>query len=198
VSLPVSDNFNRSDANPVGGNWTTFSSLSALRISSNTIQGSSSSPNAAYWNADTPEADQYAQIKTVKSSYGTTVGVVIRADAAGDNWYSFRQASSTVCRVYKKVSGTETQLGSDYSHSYTQNAVLKLKVVGLNTDAVLTPAIDGSDLATRSGVSGINSGVFGIRIGNVGGDSDDFYGDNVSAGVSSIPMFMSSYRRRRI
>jgi hypothetical protein len=62
MALPASDNFNRSNANPIGGNWTTVPGLENVQIVSNQLTGTVS-PSVAYWNPDTPNNDQYSQVE---------------------------------------------------------------------------------------------------------------------------------------
>jgi hypothetical protein len=60
VALPASDNFNRANANPAGGNWTTMPLAVAIQIISNQCAASGVGA-AARWNADTFGNDQYSQ-----------------------------------------------------------------------------------------------------------------------------------------
>lgn len=188
MALPATDNFDRADANPIGGNWSTIHNESAVKIVSNQILGSGAARCGAVWNADVFDDDQYSQVKGTQATFVSAYGVAVRAPTATpESYYYFAQVTSTVCRMQKIVAGTLTQIGLDYAHTYVQNDVLKLEVTGQDTDAVLTPYINGSAAGTRAGVANLNSGRAGVRFSNNNHSADDWEGGNVEAAPAAVP-----------
>jgi hypothetical protein len=187
MALPASDNFNRADANPIGGNWTTSGNLAAMRLLSNQVKGSTTGTCGAYWNADAFNDDQYSQIKGVSATYQNTWGPSVRVAAGGTEiCYFFRYQTSTTLRVYKINGGSASQIGSDYSNTYVQNDILRLEVSGQDASAVLTPYINGVAQATRAGSAGFNSGSAGIRQAAATQLMDDWGGGNLGGAIAGF------------
>lgn len=181
MALPATDNFNRTDENPLAGNWTTITGLSDMAIVSNVAVGTAGAgSNGARWNADSFSNDQYAQIAGASASLTGAFAILVRCSDSAFTAYGFSQSTSTVCRVWQIVSGVWTQIGADYSHTFSQNDIYKLEVVGQDTNAVLTPYINGTPLETRAGISGINSGYGGIRVFGSSDALDNFEAGNVA------------------
>jgi hypothetical protein len=180
MALPATDNFNRADANPIGGNWSTVQGLNALQLQNNSVNGSvNNTDNAAYWNADSFANDQYSQIKklTTSSDHGPLVRV------ATNNCY-MADVYSTGIDIWKYVAGSWTQLGSTISITLAANDVLKLSATGTTLEIFQ----NGTSRGTRSD-SELATGSAGIWAYNnyTNINVDDWEGGNVSGGATLVP-----------
>ena len=180
MALPATDNFNRADVNPIGGNWTTIGALSAVQIVSNAAKGTNASGrSAAYWNADAFANDQYAQT-VVPFTGGLYDGPVVRAATGAETYYNFRPNGASTAILYKAVAGTFTALGSGWA--FVAGNTLKLSIEG----TTLTGYINGVAQDPTQTDSALASGSAGIRFYGTGGTLDDFEAGNTEAGGASI------------
>jgi hypothetical protein len=177
MALPATDSFTGTDANPIGGNWTTVTGRLALQRVSNQVAGQDDNDSVAYWNADTFADNQYSQVVFKSSSFILVSGVIVRASSSANTFYLFYQQTSTTMRIYRIVNGSATQLGSDYAINYAQNNVVRLEVSG----TVLTPYVNGTPYTTQTDDQ-IASGSAGLWIKGAINYSDDWEGGNVAAG----------------
>src|SRR6267143_4180867 len=97
MTVRATDNFNRADADPIGGNWTGFAGNGA--IVGNQLRQSTAGGIDAYiiWNADTPPADHYSKIGFVASvNNGTDVedGGPCARLTTGGNGYLFNPVNA--------------------------------------------------------------------------------------------------------
>jgi len=83
------DNFNRANANPVGGNWQTITGLSNMQILSNQLTGQASLSSGAIYNSGTFSADQYSQ--ATLNAINNTSGVLVRTSSTSETGYLFYQ-----------------------------------------------------------------------------------------------------------
>lgn len=175
--VSVSDNFNRTDENPLGnGNWTTLTGLAGLRIVSNNALSSTddSNYNASYWSSATFNDAQFSQV-TVKGT-NRYEGVMVRASSSTNTYYYFRHVgTSEVCQLFKVVAGSPAQLGADYGTAVAPTTI-RLEISG----TTLTPYIGGVAQATRTD-SDIASGAPGAWAMNSGGNAvlDDWSGGDL-------------------
>lgn len=168
----VSDNFNRADANPIGGNWTAVPGSSPVQLLANQAASTTTAQySTVYWNADVFPPDQFSQITAVTQFHFAYV--VVRASAVANTYYMFRGGSATPWRLFKMVAGVPTQIGSDYAAAVS-GQVVKLSVAG----NVLTPYINGVAQAPVTD-SSITSGQPGFGMWDTNG-----FIDNWSAGPS--------------
>jgi hypothetical protein len=143
------DNFSRANG-AIGANYNVTNG--GINVASNTIQGTSTGNNVAFWSANTFFTDQFAEA-TVTSLNGTTdfIGPSVRV-AAGSNWYSCFENSTTVF-IQKEVAGTFTNITNTASTGAAGD-VLRIEAQGSNltcykNGAVILTATD-SALATGS------------------------------------------------
>ena len=159
----ASDNFQRADANPIGGNWSPLSSGNTAQIVSDNVRISTvSSPGDSYWNALSWPNDQWSQI-TLGTIVGTTsfAGCEVRMDTSGTKsayrlaWGGAATGSGGTLYLQKQVSGTTTVL---QSRSLTANIgdVFTLCAIGSDISAYwngfLVLAI--TDTSLTSGAAG--------------------------------------------
>lgn len=181
AALPATDNFNRADVNPIGGNWTTITGQTAQQIVSYAVKGTSGT-SGSYWNADTPNNDQYAQIKVWFTSGDYGAGPVVRCSISADTFYTLIVTDRTTAQIFKVVGGSWTLLGgSSITISYFNNGdLIRLEISG----TTLTPIIAGTTYATRTD-SAITSGMVGMlnNYNNAYTYLDDWEGGNLGGGT---------------
>lgn len=155
--VAVTDNFNRSSANPIGGNWSVPTGGAALQIVSDTyVTGTvdETVTNCSYWNADTFADNQYSQALLID---GDNAGVAVRMASGSLTGYVWIHATGDDFKLFKVVAGTWTQLGSTYSLLWSHNDTLRLEISG----TTLTPYLNGDPQTTQTD-SDIASGSPGI------------------------------------
>ena len=83
------DNFNRANETPIGGNWSTQDGAPPMNLTSNALVGSSASLNASFVNSVSPNNDQYAQCTMLAAAQG---GPCVRMGPApgGFDLYGFQ------------------------------------------------------------------------------------------------------------
>lgn len=169
MSLPATDNFNRADANPIGGNWTTVPGQAAVQILSSVATDVGGAVSAAYWNADTPSNDHYSQV----AAGAVPFGPMVRMNTAQLDGYLLYCNGSPNATIYRMDNGSANATVASLSFTYAAGDILKLEAVG----TALTAYKNG--VSQGGGTSGTyTSGSVGIYIGN-GGTLDDWEGGNV-------------------
>lgn len=137
----ASDNFQRANANPIGGNWTPLLAADKAQIVSDAVNPSAiSTPGDSFWNALSFPNDQWAQV-TVGAISGTTsfVGPAVRMNTSGTqsdyrvNWGGAATGAAGTIALQKYVSGTFTSLQS--------------RALTLNVGDTITLSAIGQDLA---------------------------------------------------
>jgi len=155
------DNFNRADANPIGGNWTTVAAEAAFKIVSNHAEVSSKgNRNASYWNADAFNNNQYSQA-TLYNIVNPGLGVAVRISSSSETYYAARYTSPNEIGLIKYVAGAYTLMASDFSTTYLNGALLKLSISGTN----LTVNYNGTNVTSLTNVSdsSISAGSVGLH-----------------------------------
>jgi len=136
-STVATDNFNRSDVNPIGGNWTTITGWGNMKISSNTLtqSGASSTDNGAYWNANTFSTNQYSQAKASILATNNDMSLVVRVQTGVQTFYLANLGDwggGSKVRFYKWVNTTGTNLKETVSASLSAGDTLRFEAVGTN------------------------------------------------------------------
>jgi hypothetical protein len=173
----ATDNFDRADG-VVGTNWSTPSGGYDLTISSNQVTGANAT-NCGWWNAVSFANNQYSEIKIIDNHGNIGPTVRMSGSLSALNYYKFQKCSwDAVVRIMKRVAGTETAVGADYTESISNGDTVRLSISG----NVLTPYINGTPLATRTDVdSSLASGSAGIHLnGGTGGTADDWVAGDVA------------------
>ena len=181
-TLPASDDFNRANG-ALGSNWTAMSD-GALTISSQAVAGGNSGQSGDTRTAETYTSDQYSQVQVTSTQLtgGQWIGPAVRSQNSGQNLYLgiyFWNSGSPQLRLYKRTSGSFTQLGSSYPTSgLASGATLRLTATGSTISFLLngTPVITVTDTGLTGGVPGIMA--FGT------GKADNWAGGNVAGGAS--------------
>ncbi|HSA08094.1 MAG TPA: hypothetical protein P5099_01885 [Candidatus Moranbacteria bacterium] len=182
----VQDNFNRPDANPIGGNWSAITSEDPFRIVSNQMVATVTDSNGVYWNANAFDNDQYSQV-TLKTAGGTYIGAMVRISSSAKTYYFFGSGATSSYVLGKYVSGSWTVINT-YTETQAVNDVIKLRVVG----TTLTPTLNGTDLQSFAD-SSISSGSPGIHTyGSTSAALDDWEGGNLGGSLIAPIMSISS------
>lgn len=185
----ATDNFNRADANPIGGNWTTANNHNAMQIVSNTCQPSSLLVDCgAYYNAITWPDDQYAQVKVTVNSTGTGVGIGLfcRQAAAANTCYRLvaSHAASNNIELGKFVTGTFTGIWTR-TQAFTDGDILRLEVQGTTLRAYFNGAQIGADTTDSSIASG-NAGIAYSSATSATTLLDDWEGGDFASGTPEV------------
>ena len=165
--------------------------------------------NACYQHSASPPSADYsvwAQIAKGagnSGSGGPICGVAGRMAAAADTLYfAIYRHDTTNIRLFKRVAGTQTQLGSSYTYTLTGTAAkLELVMDGtsisvkLNDSTVIGPVTDSE--ITAAGKAGIY--MLDMRETGVAdsGSLDNFDAAALGGGGSSVGAILQNYRRRR-
>lgn len=165
MALPATDTFSPgsagTDLTAYSSSWTAAFSNTANQLELNGSGAArsigSSQEVGNWWNADSFNANHYAE--AVISNLGTNdrVGVMVRAASAGNNYGAYSGASQL--EIWENVGGTWTQLGAAVSVSWSAGShTLKLSADGttltLDYDASQTSRTDASHSTGAPGVSG--------------------------------------------
>jgi hypothetical protein len=150
------DNFTRADANPIGGNWTTSTGLTALKIVSNQLASAGSNvDSAAWWNAATFSSDHYSE--ATYAAGVTDFGPAVRMQSAAGTFY---WADTSTPSFFKMVNAGATQIAgvtatiaaNDIIRMEAEGSVLRWKKNGAS--------VTGSPISDSSIPSGGAPGVF--------------------------------------
>ena len=197
MALPATDDFNRANANPIGGNWSTTGDANALLLLNNAVDATDINTNAAHWNADTFNNNQYSLVTITTVAAGVSGGPTVRAGVNGANpagYLWFYPNTANTMRLYRwngDGANSYTQIGSDYSVTVNAASILKLAVSG----TTLTPTVDGADQTTQTD-STWDSGSAGLQVYGVGASQppfDTWEGGNV--GVGPTPQLLGNIKR---
>jgi hypothetical protein len=176
MALPVSDNFNRANFTPAGGNWSK-TGYCQTEIYNNTLR-SSSSYGFMYWNADTPQANHWAECKSVNTS-NRNAGPAVRITVdTSRNGYGYSVSSKT---LFKYVNNSYTALQTISSDTPNSTSVYRLEAIG----TTLKVYKDGVQIGTDTTDSSHSTGRAGVWVGSASGPAvDDWAADN----GASIPV----------
>lgn len=158
MALPATDDFTDTDGTALtshSASWT--NSVGAFLVVGNALRCNAGVDSIAFWNADSFDADQYAQC-VVSGLAGTAwTGLAVRASAGGNGYLVYWDAATGY--IGKFVSGTWTQLGATFTVP-TAGQTVKLTAEGVNP-TTLTLYYDDSSQLTRTD-SDLDSGAAGV------------------------------------
>lgn len=179
MALPATDDFNRADENPLGGNWTKAPGADALQIVSNVVTDNNSTQDQThYWNADTFDADQYSEYDFVDIDDG---GPCVRITTTGTqkNYYTIAVIPTQIT-VYKWANNSATALGASFTRTNTDGERFRLEVEGTTLRVYVYVSGSPSLLFTRTDSSHAG-GQAGARLWQDGPHSfDNWEGGNLS------------------
>jgi hypothetical protein len=186
------DDFNRADASPLSGDWTTVTGLADLRLVSNTARSISDADSAAWYGA----AGTWANDQTTSVVYGnggnTDAGPCVRMATGAYTMY-MPGAHDGIGHLYKVVGSSFSTLGNGTGYA--------------SPITVLVSAIGTTILYSNSGVtqvtqtdSAITSGKGGMFIYDDAVICDDFTATGFTAGgaAQDTPELYARPRDRRL
>ena len=171
VEDAITDNFNRSNANPEGMNWTTITGQDAVQISGNALYGTVTY-GGAYYNKGEFGPDQYSQ--AVKGNSSDQVGVLARVSTSAQSYYRFMIIDSSTATLGKYVNGTWTQIGANITGTYASGDVIRIEVEGTTIRCLQ----NGNVIRTDTD-SDLTEGRPGVRFHNITASLDDWQGGNI-------------------
>lgn len=158
MTILASDSGAGSDANPIGGNWTTVSGYNGLRRVSNSIRGTTAGgANVARNTAATWPADHYSKVAIGTLQAGEDGGAAARISSSAQTLYFFDRNGANV-ELYKDVSDVYTQLGSSVADTHSAGDVHECRAVGTTISGWKNGVQKIS--VTDSSISSGNAGIF--------------------------------------
>jgi len=130
------DNFNRADASPIDGNWTSINNGGSwVEITSNQVNNNNGTWGGYAISNQTYSDSHYSGIIYTGSSIDDDGGPSVRGRlSAGSmfNGYAATLYTPTVARIYvfTGVDGDGAQVGSDISGSFANGDLIELYAVG--------------------------------------------------------------------
>jgi hypothetical protein len=178
----ASDDFNRANG-ALGSSWTAMTD-GAMTISSQVVAGGNSGQSGDTRTAEAYTSNQYSQVQVTSTQLtgGQWIGPAVRSQNSGQNLYLgiyFWNSGSPQLRLYKRTSGSFTQLGASFPTSaLATGATLKLTATGTTISFLLngTPVITATDTTLTGGAPGIMA--FGTA------KADNWAGGNIAGGAS--------------
>jgi hypothetical protein len=175
----ATDTFTRADQNPISGNWTTCSGQGGLRLLTTAIAHiDSGTDGCIYYNAVTPNNDQYSQAVMTRGS-DTTAGngsgmcVTVRQATGANSLYDVcvNAAATLNVTLAKRVTGSYTAIWSRTA-TFADGDILKLSVTG----TTLKVFVNGVQVGADSTDSALTSGRCGIAYSSnsVGATADSW------------------------
>ena len=179
---PSSDDFNRANESPIGGNWSAWTGLGTLRLVSNEVATSGADADAgARWSGNSFGEDQFSQI-TITASDGTPdSGPAVRIASGALTGYFTTSHNPNLIYIHKFAAGVYTELGTT-AGQYSIGDVVKLEAIDdevcvyVNVTEVVHCETDGTPLS---------GGAPGIFMYDSGDRADDWSGGDVSATVTA-------------
>lgn len=198
VSQVQSDSFVRANENPLNAtNWTTPTGGQALKIVGNLVQptGANSTWSQEFFTNATWPNDQYSEI-VVQTASATNSGVaaLVRGATGALTYYHADVlgplGASAAVRLFRRVAGTFTQIGSNVVMTVNSGDKLRLEVVG----TTLTVKINGNVIISQTDAN-IASGSPGLALQPIAVASDAQAGawaggstGTATINVASFPM----------
>lgn len=150
----ASDNFNRADVSPIGGNWSSPTGGGGFQITTNAVRGTTGGFNVTYYNAVVFANDHDSQcvISTIHDG-----GPAIRVSSSAFTFYAIETFSGTDTRFIKMVAGVQTTIGSGISGTYASGNLWRLVGVGTGLEMFYNGVSQGTrtDATIASGSSGL-------------------------------------------
>ena len=172
------DDFNRDDEFPLGGNWTTPPGCDNLvLLSFEIVPEVDDTISCAYWNANPFNDDQYSEVRI--ASFGPFMGPAVRIQTGGTlrNGYFVVIDNTTQIRILNNVDNNASLIPPAYTGLALQvDDTIRLSVVG----DTLELFVEGVSQGTRTDTLNSHpSGVPGIYTLLIDSILDDWEGGNL-------------------
>jgi putative esterase len=202
----VSDDFNRNNG-ALGGSWTSLPGGGLTILAGQATGGAAGQFTGSYRSAESFNPNQYSEIEITATPFSSSthqwIGASVRNQPNGDLYvgiYWNNLGGTPVLRLYKKISGNYTQLGTEYvSGTLAAGARLKTVVTGTTISVLLdgTLKISVYDADLGSGSPGVmafdtatadnwNAGDFSAASG-AASDNFDRIGTSLGADWTGLP-----------
>lgn len=188
MALPATDAFTGTDNTVL----TTYSSnwsfnAGTFRIQSNAVRpDTGATDGAAFWNADSFNANQYAQGTIVARSGGAYLGVAARCAAAGvDTFYGYEADSADLAYLFKHVAGVSTTIST--AAVFAVNDVVRLEASGTSLTCKRNGSADTIGTQTDSSIASGSAGISGAG-GSTGARLDTWEGGDLAAAAGQPAM----------
>ena len=190
-SPTASDDFNRADGD-LGPDWTATAD-GGMAIVSQQVAGTAGATTGDMWTADTFGSDQFSsvQVTSTQLSGGQWVGPAVRLQGNGQNGYLgiyYWNNGSPELVLYKRTSGSWSQLGSPYSTGpLAAGTTLELAAVGGKISFLVNGVQDLSvtDTSFTGGAPGVMAYGSGTADNWSGGTTGSYSVGGSVSGLSS-------------
>lgn len=162
MAFVVTDNFNRADANPIGGAWVTVTSQGAMQLLGNVMTPASvAADSAAYYNLAMLSDNQYAQCKVTVNgtSSQTGIGPMIRCSTTAATFYrvAVNHNATNNIALGKLVNNTFTSIWQRTA-TFVDGDTVRVEAIGTTLRVLINGVAVGAD-ATDSSITGGRAGV---------------------------------------
>lgn len=186
----ATDDFNRANSGTLGANWTgTTGAAARFSIVSNQAKNNGTTITLDSYTGTSAPANQYSKI-TLKTILGVSdegPGPAVRVSTAAVTAY-FAQCNTVEIKLYKVVSGSFTQLGSDAAAA-ANNDVVEIDANGTS----ITVKKNGSTVIGPITDSAISTGNWGLWCAGPAASAvafDDWEGGDFTSAVYTKGNFL--------
>lgn len=194
----ATDNFNRANVNPIGGNWTSLGGIVGnAQIVSNSVQNSVAGTSGdSFWNANTFSNDQWAtDAITSFSGSASFAGVILRG------------SSQNAYRVFMQVGSPGNFIIAKIVANAASNLTNQASPDALVTGDTITGSVVGTQISffkNRNLLwtltdSSLSSGKAGFQIDGVSSTAnaqiDNWSGGNITAAPPASILFLQRHRK---
>ena len=170
------DSFNRANADPASGSWTTAGTAGNLQIIGNEMASRLSTDGVSRWSGGAFTDNQYSQI-TIKQipTTGGDIGPCVQVqDNAATKGYCVDITNSTTASISRWDSlSTVVKLGADITGTFANTDVIRLDI---DPSGNITLYQNSISIATRGPDTTYTGGYAGIYIGGSTPRADDWAG----------------------
>jgi hypothetical protein len=178
-------------AGALSGSWTQQNGATTVNKNGSGIGVCSAAAQGfAFWNADTFDPKQYAQLKVIQVTADTHyVDALVRASGVGGSYngyviYTDGSSGTLHTAIAKEVAGAETEILA-ISTTFASGDIVRLEIDGPNIAAYKNGVLIGS-----TSDSTFSSGSVGLGVFNTAAQVDDWEGGSLGVIV------LGSVRRR--
>lgn len=179
AGLALLDDFNRANENPIGGAWTgpVFTGGQQMKIVSNQLVIVSGNAGSYWsrWQFGIPVAIQ-ATLATLGSGGYMSMNYSLQNPNSGSRTQYYLLVQASNLGIYKSVSGTDTEIGADFSRTHVNGDIYTVSYDGVTH----TVYANAAPAFTRTDSSVLPTGYVGLGAGSLSTAIDDFYAQDQS------------------
>jgi hypothetical protein len=162
LNFLASDNFQRTNANPIGGNWTPIFGSGSNQLASHLLENSTAGRAGESYHAGTWPNDQWSRVTVANIATSNYVGPDVRMGTGGTQnayraYFTGTLGGSGTTQIASILAGTATGIATLSSLKVSLNDVLMLVVSGQNLLLYYNgfPIMAVSDTNLASGAPGL-------------------------------------------